>query len=177
MVQSSSLDRVMDARDHFKNEASSEKIMLKKITTAILITFFAWYTLNLTGFSIGSFVLVISCFVDEPIDFVGWIIFLIGLILFIWKNNIGKYFIAIWLMFLAYIQIAIYLRTPERMESYYNHFANHGTHRLFPVSANFIKDTYHIFIDFFILISLVCVICFIIMEFRKNRAKKTRKFL
>ena len=143
---------------------------MKKITTVVLGIFFGWYTLNLTGFSIGSFVLVVSCFVDEPIDVVGWVLFLIGLILFIWKDKIGKYFMAGFLMLFAFLQGAIYFRTPERIASYNNHFSNQGTHYLFPASNDFIvKDTWHIFVDIFILASLICVIIFIIMEFRKNR--------
>jgi len=159
-----------------KNEMiNNEMKKWKKTTTIVVGITFAWLTLNLTGFSIGNFRLVLSCFVDEPIDFAFWCVFAIGLYLFIFRDKIGRYFLLAFFAVGAFIQTAIYFRTPERIESYNNHFNNHGTHRLFPTSDTFIiKDTYHIFIDVLILASLICLTIFIVKGFKNRNQIKTK---
>ena len=145
----------------------------KKITTIVVGISLAWLTLNLTGFSIGNFKLVVSCFVDEPIDFLFWCALALGFFLFIFKDKIGKYFLLVFFIIGAFIQTAIYFRSPERIISYNNHFKGHGTHYLFQPSDTFIiKDTYHIFIDIVIIASLFCLIVFIVKGFKNSRLTK-----
>lgn len=146
---------------------------MKKITAIIIGVLFVWFTLDITGFVVGNFTLVVSAFKDEPIDILWWAIFLVGFILFIFKDKIGKYFmlvfLAIWGLF---IQAPIYFGSKEQIAGYNNFFSNERTHRLIPASNSFvIKDTYHIFLDLFILISLGCVIIFTIQGFKNRRAK------
>jgi len=144
---------------------------MRKVAIGVLSIFFLWYTLNVTGFSIGRFKLVVSCFVDEPIDVVGWGLLLVGMILFIWKAKVGQYVMAVLLFLFAFLQGSIYFRTPERIASYNNHFANQGTHYLIPPSPDFlIKDTWHTFLDVLILISLVTLTVYIVKELKKKKA-------
>ena len=150
-----------------------EMIRWKNISTIIIGILFFWFTLDITGFSIGNFTLVVSCFVDNNfMDFIWWCVFIVGISLYIFKDKIGRYFMLVFLVIWAFIQGSIYFRTIERIESYNNYFDSWGTHRLFPTSDTFIiKDTYHIFIDVLILASLVSLIVFIIKGVRISKRK------
>ena len=142
---------------------------MKKIATISIGVLFTWFTLDITGFAIGEFILVVSAFKDEPIDILWWGFFVIAFILFIFKYKIGKYIMLVFLVIWAAGQGAIYFRDKEGIQGYYNFFYKEGTHRLIPASDLYlIKDTYHIFLDFFILVSLVCVIIFILKKIKEQ---------
>ncbi len=143
---------------------------MKKIVIIALGILFVWFTLDITGFAIKDFVLVISAFKDEPIDVVWWAIFLIATVLFIWKDKIGKYIIAAFLVIWAFIQCRMYFIGEQGIKSYNNYFINEGTHRILPTSNTFlVKDTYHIFLDILILFSLICVFIFVVKSLAKSR--------
>jgi hypothetical protein len=148
----------------------------KKRTIIAIGILFAWFTLDMTGFTIGNFTLVVSAFADDSfVDVIWWGIFVLGFSLFIFIDKIGRYFMLLFLGLWAYVQCAIYFRTIERIESYNNYFKSQGTHRLFPAFDTFIiKDTYHIFIDIFILASLICLIVFIIKGFQNRMRADTK---
>jgi len=144
---------------------------MKKLTIIVIGILFVWFTLNMTGFAIGKFILVVSAFKGEYIDILWWFIFIIVFIIFVFKDKIGKYIMSLFLIIWAFIQGAIYFRDQDGIQSYYNYFNEEGTHRLILVNSSFlIKDTYHIFLDIFILFSLVCVII-LIMKKLKNSTK------
>ena len=143
---------------------------MKKVVTIILATLFVWFTLDITGFAIGNFVLVTSAFKDEPIDILWWAIFLIVSILFILKDKIGKYFLAMFLVIWSFIQYQMYFMGQQSIERYNDFFNNEGTHHIIPASSTFlIKDTYHMFLDILILLSLISIVVFIIRKFISPR--------
>jgi hypothetical protein len=149
---------------------------MKKITVISIGILFVWFTIDITGFTIGKIILVVSAFKDEPIDILWWGVFIAALILFIFKEKIGKYIMLAFLAIWAFIQGKIYFRDEEGIQGYYNFFYNEGTHRLIPASDSFlVKDTYHIFIDLFILISLVCITIFILEGLIKSKKYKIKK--
>jgi len=144
---------------------------MKKYVIIVVGLLFTWFTLDMTGFAIGKFILVVSCFIDDnPMDAVWWGIFIIVLILFIFKEKIGKYAMLVFLTIWAVLQGSMYFRTKEKIQSYYEFFHNEGTHRIIPTCDSFlVKDTYHIILDVLILVSLVFIIIFISKGFNKPK--------
>lgn len=139
--------------------------LIKIIALVFLGILFIWFTFNITGLKIGQTKIVTSAFVDEPIDFIFWLIYLLAIIVFIFKDKLGKYIVAIVLLAWACIQYSMFFKSKEGIKSYNNFFSD--THRIIPALDNFlIKDTYHIFLDIFILFALISVIIFIITKLR-----------
>jgi hypothetical protein len=140
---------------------------LKKTTNFLLSLLFFWFTLDIFGVKIGSFYLVESAIKDEPIDIIWWVIFVICFIIFIVKDEIGKYillsFVSIW----CFIQYSMYLKSPEKVQSY-NRFFKQTHHIILPSDKFLIKDTYHIFLDLFLFAVLINLIMFIIKSKRKG---------
>ena len=140
----------------------------KIVTITILGLLLIWFTFDITGLKIGQTKLVTSAFVDEPIDFVFWLIFIGSIVLFILKDNIGKYVIAGFIFLWGGIQLSIYFKSESGIESY-NHFFSE-THHIIEASESFIvKDTYHLILDVLILLSFISAISYIILKLKAKR--------
>ena len=140
----------------------------KIVTIAILSLLSVWFTFNITGLKIGQTKLVTSAFIDEPTDFVFWLIFIGSIVLFILKDKIGKYIIALFILLLGGIQFSIYFKSKSGIESYNKFFSD--THHIIEASENFIvKDTYHLILDILILLAFVSVIVYIILKLKTKR--------
>jgi hypothetical protein len=139
----------------------------KKVALAFIALLFIWELLNMTGLSLGSTVIVVSAFIDEPIDVVFALIFAATIFLFIWRERVGKWAVFTFIAaFLSY-QASIYFR--KDFSGYYAFFAKENTHRLFPESAQFlVKDTYHLVMDLLILAAFVSMVVFLILSKRVN---------
>jgi hypothetical protein len=144
----------------------------KRVALGAMLALFIWEFFNMTGLSIAGQVIVVSAFIDEPIDVPFVVVYGIGICLFIWRERIGKWVCLVWLFFAALIQGAMYFHSD--FSGYYAFFANEGTHRIFPPSDVFlVKDTYHIVIDILILTALISVIMFHVASAKRRR--KARK--
>ena len=140
----------------------------KIVTIAILGLLLLWFTFDITGLKIGQTKLVTSAFIDEPIDFVFWLIFVGSIVLFILKDNIGKYVIAGFILLWGGIQLSIYFKSKYGIESYNQFFSD--THHIIEASQNFIdKDTYHLILDVLILLALISAILYIILKLKTKR--------
>ena len=140
----------------------------KIVTIALLGSLFLWFTFDITGLKIGQIKLVTSAFIDEPIDFVFWLIFIGCIVLFILKDNIGKYVIAVFIFLWGGIQLSIYFKSKTSIESYNQFFAD--THHIIAVSENFIvKDTYHLILDILILLAFISAILYLIFKLKTKR--------
>ena len=140
----------------------------KIVTIAILGLLLLWFTFDITGLKIGQTKLVTSAFIDEPIDFVFWLIFVGSIVLFILKDNIGKYVIAGFVLLWGGIQLSIYFKSKSGIESYNQFFSD--THHIIEASQNFIvKDTYHLILDVLILLALISAILYIILKLKTKR--------
>ncbi|MDR3263684.1 MAG: hypothetical protein LBT30_05170 [Clostridiales bacterium] len=139
-----------------------------KMTSLIFIgLLFIWFLFDMTGLSFGNVSLVASCFIDEPIDFIFFLIFAVAIFLFIWREKIGKWVIFAFLLCWLCIQGAIYFRNDY--SGYYLYFAEANTHRIFTENAYFlIKDTYHLILDILILSAFISVAVFLILT-RKHK--------
>jgi hypothetical protein len=128
-----------------------------------------WFALDLTGFRLGNFTLVVSAFVDEPVDAAFFVILCVFIFLFIRFEKIGQWLIMIFLIGWAYMQGSMYFRSADGIKSYNDFFLSEGTHRLFPISATIlIKDTYHIVLDILILTALLVTVVAVVDSIRKR---------
>lgn len=151
----------------------SKRLKILKIITLVFSgILLLWFTFDITGLKFGNTNIVTSAFADEPIDFVFYLIFLASIVCFILKDKIGKYMLAAFLLLWGTFQFATYFKTGEGIAAYNKTFAD--THRIIAASDDrLVKDTYHIFLDIFILIALVSVITFVVVKIVLN--KKTLK--
>lgn len=148
--------------------------ILKIITLSCLGILFIWFTFDMTGLSFGSTKIVTSAFIDEPIDFIFWLVLLGCIVLFILKDNLGKFIVTVYLFFWGAFQFSVYFRTGEKIIAYNNSFAD--THHIIAASQEIlIKDTYHIFLDIFIALSFVTSLVYIIVQIvsLQKRAKES----
>ena len=150
-----------------------DNILLKVLKIVVLSSsgiLLLWFTFDITGLKLGSTRLVASAFIDEPIDFVFYLIFVGCIIFFILKDKIGKYLLFGFLLLWGGFQFTVYFKTGESITSYNNFFAD--THHIIaPSQDTLIKDTYHIFLDIFIVLALAAVIAFLITTIVLNKKK------
>lgn len=140
----------------------------KIVTIAILGLLLLWFTFDITGLKIGQTKLVTSAFIDEHIDFVFWLVFIGCIVLFILKDNIGKYVIAGFIFLWGGIQLSIYFKSKSGIKSYNQFFSD--THHIIAASENFIvKDTYHLVLDGLILFAFISAILYIILKLKIKR--------
>ena len=140
----------------------------KIVTIAILGLLLFWFTFDITGLKIGQTKLVTSAFIDEPIDFVFWLIFIGSIVLFILKDKIGKYIIAGFIFLWGGVQLSMYFKSKSGIESYNQFFSD--THHIIEASENFIvKDTYHLILDVLILLAFISTILYLILKLKTKR--------
>ncbi len=123
---------------------------IKRITVISNLALLAWFFLDMVGLSFGNNILVTRSYKDDGIYF---IIFVVALMLFVFKDKIGKYILLIWLsIWLAtqfYSHWYITIVGPwERMRTY---FAN--TIKLIPTNNIYIPDLYHVVLHLLIIVS------------------------
>lgn len=131
---------------------------MRDFTLVVLIFTFAFYTLNLTGFSIKRFVLAESCIKDEPIDIVFWLAFGIALVLFIVTPGIGK-FVIFGLMLTGfciqyYFTFRFFFKPNENKIAGYNKCFEKTHHIIPPSSKKLIPDTFHLSLFALLIINL-----------------------
>ena len=140
----------------------------KIITIALLGLLLLWFTFDMTGLKIGQAKLVTSAFIDEPIDFVFWLIFIVSRVLFILNDKIGKYIIAGFIFLWGGVQLSMYFKSKSGIESYNQFFSD--THHIIEASENFIvKDTYHLILDVLILLAFISTILYLILKLKTKR--------
>ncbi len=159
--------KIFDDNKHLK---ISKIIAL--IFTGILLL---WFTFDLTGLKFGKTKIVTSAFVDEPVDVLFYLIYVVSITFFILTDKIGKYFLGAFLLLWGTFQFAIYFKSGESIVAYNKTFAD--THHIIAASNDaLIKDTYHIFLDILILLALILVVVFSVAKIiANNKKRKLRK--
>jgi len=131
-----------------------------------IILFFIFYSFNITGFKIGNFWFCDSCLKDEPIDLVFWVIYLIGVISFIFIPNVGQWILLGVFVLFQVVQIIFtyrfwFKKDIKKINSYNDYFSKY--HHIIKASdAILIPDTFHICLFIGFLISLIHIIFVII---------------
>ena len=147
---------------------NNKKVRTAKIVAlAFLSLLLIWFTFDITGLKLGQTKLVTSAFIDEPIDFVFWLIFVGSFILFILKDNVEKYVITAFIFIWGAVQFSNYFKSKSGIASYNQFFSD--THHVIAASENFVvKDTYHLILDILILSALISLILFIIFKIKNK---------
>ena len=123
-----------------------------------------WFTFDITGLKFGKIKIVTSAFVDEPIDFVFYLIFIASIVCFVLKDKIGKYMLLIFLLLWGTFQLTVYFKSGESIAAYNNAFAD--THHIIAASNDLlVKDTYHIFFRY---LYFACAYFSKILFYREN---------
>ncbi len=143
-----------------------------KITALVFSGFLLlWFTFDMTGLKFGDTKIVTSAFVDEPIDFLFYLIFIACIICFILKDKIGKYALPVFLLLWGSFQLSLYFSSGDGIASYNKMFAD--THHIISASSDIlVKDTYHIFLDIFILLALASSITFLVVKIVLDKRQK-----
>lgn len=155
-------------------DSSKRLKILKIVALSFAGLLLLWFTFDITGLQFGNIKIITSAFVDEPIDFVFYLIFLASIICFILKDKIGKYMLSAFLLLWGTFQLTVYFKSGESIAAYNNMFADN--HHIIAASNDIlIKDTYHIFLDIFILLALISSIIFFIAKIISNKKKSKIK--
>lgn len=126
--------------------------MKKKSVIITCMILLIWFFLDMTGVTFGDRYLVSQSFQDDGIFF---IIYLIVLLLFIFKERVGKYALNIWLFlwFLTQFLSHWYFTITGQGLSKIDYF--NGSIKLFESSSRYIPDFYHIILHIFILVAFI----------------------
>lgn len=121
-----------------------------------------WFALDMIGVSFGGKVLVTTSYSE---DFIFFAVAIISLILFIFKENIGKWVMLFWLIGWGVTQFIFHelytiIGGGESKIAYFD-----GTIKLISSDTRYIPDLYHIILHILIVISLICMIRYI----RRNK--------
>lgn len=147
---------------------------MKKIFITITALLFIWFTLDMSGLTIGNSIIVEKAW--NSADGIFWLIFLVGIILFVIIEKVGLIYLSsfygLWFL-LQYIFTGHYIIFPDnnRIEGY-NRFFENTHHIIKPSSVILVPDTYHIVL--FALIISACTISLIyIVKLKIDKYKKT----
>lgn len=141
--------------------------MNKKYCIISQLVLLVWFFLDMTGLYFGNQCLVTTSYKDDGIFFG---IYLLTVIIFILKDNIGKWLVTIWLSMWFIIQFMChewytifgsgFMGTLDNKIKYFS-----GTIQWFSVNGRYIPDLYHTILHLLIIINL----CFIISYIVKHR--------
>ncbi|GAA0774224.1 hypothetical protein GCM10008908_23710 [Clostridium subterminale] len=144
---------------------------MKRNINILLVSLLFWFTLDITGFSLGNF-----CLVESPgilsFDAAWWVIFVVCSMLFFLKEKQGKYVLSVFLTGWAIVQYfshwnyTIFGVTERKLSVYNKFFAN--TYHIIPQSDMvLIPDLYHIILHILLIALLVLIIVYIFQK--RNR--------
>lgn len=135
--------------------------MKKKFVLIWCSILLLWFLLDMIGVKIGEKYLVTQSFLDDGIFM---IMYLLSLLSFIFKEEIGKYILNVWLFMWLFTQFIFHwLNTitgqgVEKIEYFKNSL------KLFESTQRYIPDFYHIVLHLLIIISLVSINTYLIKK-------------
>lgn len=143
--------------------------MKKKYCIAAQLILLVWFFLDMTGVWFGDLCLVTRSYKDDGIMF---LIYLVAVILFIVKENIGRYFTIGWLMmwfvtqFICHEWYTIFnggfMGDLEGKIEYFS-----GTIQWLNIQGRYIPDVYHTILHILIVFVLISTIIYVKKD--KNR--------
>lgn len=143
--------------------------MKKKHCIIAQMILLIWFFLDMIGVYFGDRCLVTRSYKDDGVFF---LIYLVAVLLFITKEKIGKWFVAIWssmwfiTQFICHEWYTIFNGGfMGTLESKFKNFS--GTMQWLKIDGKYIPDIYHTVLHIFILLVLVSTIIYI-----KNGKKK-----
>ena len=144
--------------------------MRKRSCIIANIVLLGWFFLDMVGVYFGELYLVTRSWRDDGIFF---LIFLISLLLFIFKERVGKYILAIWLGIWLVTQLLSHelftiIGGGEGKIRYFE-----GSIKLINSNTLYIPDLYHIILHVLILIALVTTLLYSITLEKKTYMTKS----
>ena len=136
----------------------------------LIVISFLFYTLNITGFRVGRFLLCTSCLKDEPIDLIFWVMYGASAVTFLFAPNVGQWLLLGVFFLFHVIQIVFtykfwFVRDKDRIRSKvagYNRFFSHTHHIIKPQENILIPDTFHILLFVMFFVNLTAVVIYIL---------------
>lgn len=141
--------------------------MKKKTCLLIQIVLLVWFFLSMIGIRLGDKYLVTCSYKDDGIFF---IIYVISLLLFIFKERIGKFIMAIWLsmwlitQFLSHEWYTIFNKGYMGLVDVKMKYFSDTIHWL-DIESRYVPDLYHTILHLLILSALIMLIMYI----KKNK--------
>ena len=138
----------------------------KKYSIVANVVLLVWFFLDMVGISFNNVYLVTRSWRDEGIYFV---IFLIAFLLYIFKEQIGKYILSLWLFmwlitqFFSHEWITIIGNGQGKIDYFRDAL------KWIECETRYIPDVYHTILHIFILIALINTIIFVV----KSRMKQS----
>ncbi|CCV64745.1 conserved hypothetical protein [Alteracholeplasma palmae J233] len=139
--------------------------MNKKKCLIINIVLLLWFLLDMIGLKIGNQYLVVQAWKEDGIFF---LVYFIIIVVFLFKEKIGKYALTIFLFLWLFIQVMsheIYTITGGGLNKI-DYFKE--TIKLFPSKSVYIPDLYHLILHVLILVALIFTVTYI---FKKRITK------
>ena len=139
--------------------------MKKRFVTICSLILLLWFFLDMIGVYFGEKYLVTRSYIDDGLFFV---IYLVALLLFVYKEKIGKYILNVWLFmwFIAQFFSHWWCTIMGNGFGMINYFKN--SIKLFESTTKYIPDIYHIILHILILITLISLNMYLF----KNRKQK-----
>lgn len=143
---------------------------MKKYCITLQLVLLAWFFLDMTGVCFGNKCLVNRSYKDDGFFF---IMYLIAVLLFIFKEKIGKTFSIIWMtiwfitQFICHEWYTIFnggfMGTLEGKIEYFS-----GTMQWLKIEGRYIPDIYHTILHILILCALISTILYATKERKKK---------
>jgi hypothetical protein len=144
--------------------------MKKKYCIIMQIILLLWFFLDMTGVYFGNMCLVARSYKDDGLLF---IIYLIAVILFIYKEKVGKWVVIVWMtmwfltQFICHEWYTIFndgfMGSLEGKIKYFS-----GTMQWVKIEGRYIPDIYHTILHILILCALISTIMYVM----KNKKKQ-----
>ena len=139
--------------------------MLNKANTVFLLLLLAWFTVFITGLSIGDVIFAERDY--DLITFIWWLLFLGCVFLYFVKQKIGQYVCIVFQFTWIAMQGLNFFGSPEGIARYNEIFEK--THSLIPPSDTFlVPDTAHLILFVLLLLSFIFMLIKIIVSRKKN---------
>lgn len=136
---------------------------MKKICIVSLSILLIWFSMDMTGFSIGDIIFVEAAW--NRIDGVWWLIFLVLYFFFYVKDKLGKYILTVFLFLWTVIQFFshwyyILFGASDKKIISYNQFFKDTYHIIASSDTMIIPDFYHLVLHILILVNLISMFVF-----------------
>lgn len=144
--------------------------MNKKYVLISCLILLLWFFLDMIGVNLGDKYLVTQSFSDDGIFF---LIYLVALLLFIFKERIGKYILNIWLLMwfiTQFISHWLYIIPGQGLGTNKIEYFK-ASIKLFESTERYFPDIYHIVLHLLIIIALVTLNIYLIKKKEQIKSK------
>ena len=139
--------------------------MAKKVNLVFLLLLLAWFTIFITGLSIGDAVLAEKDF--DVVTIVWWVLYIGCVVLFLAKPKIGQYVCTVFQFLWIIMQSLNFFASPSGI-AHYNDLFKDTHHIMAPSDTFLIPDTAHLILLTLLLLSFAAMIVFIVTSWKSK---------